>query len=141
MLNFIPFCIKLLDTEDKSGCRKPSTRGYILYLCIYLVICASICLFETESEYKSRPKFHRQSLFRSKGGVWLAVFPTRIKWSAAISSRKIQMNSQKRVVAPLCYGRSARSHSVWEQASVLMLAIKAQSHLASDVGYCALISR
>lgn len=133
MLDFIPFCIKLLDSEDISGCPKnsPRNRGYILSLCIYLFICALIYLFEIASEYKSRPNFDKQSLFHSKGSVLLAVFQMGIKLFTAINTRKIQMNSKIGSLL-LYYGRSTRSAFISERVSGLMLAVKAQSHLASD---------
>lgn len=134
MLDSIPFCIKLLDTEDKFGCTKSSlgNRGYVLYLCIYLFIYLCIYLFfKIESEYKSWPKFQKQSLFRLKGSDLSAVFPMGIKLFTGISSRKIQMNSEKQVLVLLCYSRSMHGGFISEQVSVLMLAIKAQSRLAS----------
>lgn len=79
MLDFIPFCIKLLDTGDKSNCLKNSPRngGYIIYLCIYLFIFAFIYLFGIVSEYKSRRQVHKPSLFRSEGSVLYSSLPNQ----------------------------------------------------------------
>lgn len=54
-----------------------------------------------------------------------------IKLFTAIISGKIQMNSEKQILVLLYYGRCTHSGLILEQVSVLMLAVKVQSRLAS----------
>lgn len=64
MLEFIPFSMRLLDTEDKSICPKssPVNRGDIPYLCIYLFSCEVFYLVGVGPKSKSRHKDDEQGL-------------------------------------------------------------------------------
>lgn len=110
--------------------KKQPQKQRLFYLFIYAFIYAFIYLFEIVSECKSRPKFHKLSLFQSKGSVLLAVFRMGIKLFTAISTRKTQTNSK---IGSLLLRYGCCTHSGFSAAHVSAAkpAMEAQSHLAS----------
>lgn len=119
MLEFIPFCMKLLDTEDKSICPKssPKTKGDSPYLCISLFSWEFI-LVEIEPKCKSRLRDDKQGLI-----PWN--LPNGIKLFPAFITRKIRMNSKPRF-SEVFYVTSTQGSFISEQGSALTLDFKVQ---------------
>lgn len=103
MLEFIPFSMKLLDTEDKSICPKssPIKRGDTPNLGIDLFSCEVFYSVAVEPKYKSRLKDDEQGL-----SPWN--LPDGIQLLPALRTRKIQMNSNPaslRFLHQICSGQ------------------------------------
>lgn len=64
MVELVPFCMKLLDTEGKSICSKssPRNRGDSPYSCFYFFCWEFIYLVGVEPKCKSRLKDDEQGL-------------------------------------------------------------------------------